>query len=236
MSKYRELLRQREDIEALEHELTAAVAPTSSGVVTLSARSVSEAKTSLAQVRESQQKLRRLQESAAVLLVEMLTGSLAPHVFWLPLLFHHVAPLLERALPRATPLLSCADTCKLMACLEEVVLSAHFELYLEMSHLSKEQLQVIRLVLSRNLARASIFEASMPVSAVPANSAFLNVPTDHDDPSSPSAGGGRGDVYPLAVSLKQSYAGTPWPDKRSDTFSRPSPYAMVNAYQQHPLS
>ncbi len=129
---------------------------------------------------------RVVQERSMRLLVELLTGNLAPNRYWLPLLFHFVVPLLKQLSPHDTPLLSCADTCKLMSCLQDVESSPHFDVYsrfgvgdraydsaaaawsvdsaTEAKRL-EARIQTVRIVLVASLAHSSIFESTLPSSA-----------------------------------------------------------------------
>jgi hypothetical protein len=114
--------------------------------------------------------------SSMEIIVRLLAFKVAPRRYW-PRLLWDAVPLLERrtitpSTPSSTstgsgvgvgigviamssspePIISVADTHRLMACLEEVTLSHHSHTYI--ADLTPHQIGVIRLALARNIARA----------------------------------------------------------------------------------
>ncbi len=104
--------------------------------------------------------------AAAEIVVRLLATGVAPKRFWAHLL-HLAVPLLARGADDA-PLVSADDSLRLMACLEELVLSHQKDTYLsilqrehETSAQVEDRVAAVRLALTRNLAHALMYEQSV---------------------------------------------------------------------------
>lgn len=123
-------------------------------------------------LKERDATIHQLLRTSMEILVRVLLFEVAPRKFW-PRLLLDVVPLLERGDRQNSsdhtrqPILSANDTYKLMACLEEITLS-HDSAYLlqvitdrnipnvkERVADAQDKIQVIRLAMTRNLARAA---------------------------------------------------------------------------------
>lgn len=98
----------------------------------------------------------REMRKAAQLLCNLLTWKISPKYFWLTLLTDAL-PLLES---QDVPVFTYEETCQLITCLEELIMECHESLQSKKSCVI-DRTKLIRLALTKNLARALIHEGSI---------------------------------------------------------------------------
>eukprot|EP01119_Soliformovum_irregulare_P018093 TRINITY_DN5487_c0_g1_i1.p1 TRINITY_DN5487_c0_g1~~TRINITY_DN5487_c0_g1_i1.p1 ORF type:complete len:687 (-),score=187.24 TRINITY_DN5487_c0_g1_i1:24-1901(-) len=94
-------------------------------------------------------------KSAAKLTIQLMSTNVAPKQFWLTLIYD-LFPLFE-----AVPvMLDVADVTLVMHCMEEIALSHRRDEYLKMKNLKEEDIQILRMAISRNMARAIVVNSA----------------------------------------------------------------------------
>lgn len=106
---------------------------------------------------------------AAQLLCNLLTWKISPKYFWLTLLTDAL-PLLES---QDVPVFTYEETCQLITCLEELTMEYHESLqHKKPSHVI-DRTKLIRLALTKNLARSLIYEGSSTTTVKVASNAAI---------------------------------------------------------------
>jgi hypothetical protein len=152
LGKYRDLCLIRREIAALDRVGVQVMNPSKGNSSSSTTTNQTLSQIADEDVVEHRTNMRQLICAAVEIVVRVLVFRVAPRKYWLELLLD-IVPLLERSDP-LDPVLSLQDTGRLLACLEEFCNSYFTQAQVKAS---RHSIQVVRLALGKNAARAGKF-------------------------------------------------------------------------------